>query len=154
MHVYIAADHAGFELKEKVKVMLKDLGYTVSDEGAYEYNETDDYPDFIKMVAKQVACDQEGLGIVFGGSGQGEAIVANRLPGVRAVVYYGGPDEIITLSRTHNDSNVLSIGARFVDGDEALSAVRLWLNTPFSGDERHVRRISKIDIDPDEIYDF
>jgi len=148
MNIYLAADHAGYERKEHLKIFLKGLGYSVADEGAFSLNPNDDYPDFIKIVAKQVASDPENArGIVFGGSGQGEAIVCNRERGVRAVVYYGGPLEIVTLSRIHNNSNVLSLGGRFLTNEETEAAVKLWLNTDFPAEERHVRRIGKIDND-------
>lgn len=146
MKIYIGSDHAGFELKEKLLSMLVEEGYEVIDKGAFKYEENDDYPDFIEAVAKEVSAEPEGaLGIIIGGSGQGEAIDANRFPHVRAAEYYGGPIEIVKLSREHNDANILSLGARFVKEQEAKDAVRLWLTTPFSGDERHVRRIDKID---------
>jgi ribose 5-phosphate isomerase B len=143
--VFIASDHAGFELKAKLIPFLKSLGYEVVDKGAFSFNKDDDYPDLITPVAKAVSEEKGSLGAVLGGSGQGEAIVANRFPGVRAAVYYGGAPDIITLSRQHNDSNVLSLGARFLNGEEAKAAVKLWLETPFSGEERHIRRIEKID---------
>ncbi|HRY31280.1 MAG TPA: RpiB/LacA/LacB family sugar-phosphate isomerase [Candidatus Paceibacterota bacterium] len=151
--IHIGADHAGFELKEKLARFLEKLNYEVTDYGAYEYDEDDDYPDFIFPVAKAVLLDPESKGIVIGGSGQGEAIAANRIAGIRAVVFNGQyepkdgrevPDEIV-LSREHNDANVLSLGARFLSTEEAQEAVESWLNTEFSGDERHVRRIAKID---------
>lgn len=145
--IHIGADHAGFELKEELIAMLQSNGYEVVDHGAYEYEEDDDYPDFIAPVAQAVSADMEKLskGIVIGGSGQGEAIVANKFPNIRAVVWYGSNDEIISLSREHNDANILSIGARFVSVEEAKEAVELWLETAFGGDERHVRRINKIE---------
>ena len=145
MKIYIGTDHAGFELKEKLKSFLEEMGRKVVDKGAYEYDREDDYPDFIKPVAEAVSKDSESRGIILGGSGQGEAIVANRVAGVRAAVYYGGTTEIIKLSREHNNANILSLGARFVDGAEAKEAVKLWLEIEFSGDERHQRRINKID---------
>ena len=146
MKIFLGTDHAGFELKEAVKKWLKGLGYDVSDEGAFDFNESDDYPDFISIVAKQVASNPAlHRGLIFGGSGQGEAMVANRYPGVRATVYYGPPDKIIILSRQHNDANVLSIGARFVPEAEAIAAIKLWLETAFPGDTRHARRLAKID---------
>ncbi len=146
MKIFLAADHAGFVMKEQVKVYLKSLGYAVADEGAFSLNPEDDYPDFMMIVAKQVASDPtENRGIIFGASGQGEAMVVNRLPGVRAAVYYGGPEDIVSLSRLHNDANILSIGARFIDADRILPMVHLWLSTEFSAEERHVRRIAKID---------
>ncbi len=145
MKIFLGTDHAGFELKEKVKKYLRELGHEVADEGAFALDPEDDYPDFIDIVAKQVAADPDNRGIIFGGSGQGEAICANRYKKVRAAVYYGGPDEILKLSRAHNNANVLSLGARFLDEDQAKRAVKLWLDTPFSGDDRHIRRIAKLD---------
>src|SRR3989344_220542 len=145
MKVHLAADHAGFELKEKIKQFLGGLGYEVQDHGAFELDVQDDYPDFVREAAEAVAKDPESRGIVLGGSGQGEAMVANRAKGVRAAVYYGGSEDIIKLSREHNDANVLSLGARFISGQEALDMIKLWLDTVFSGDERHKRRIRKID---------
>ena len=144
--IYVASDHAGFELKEKLLVYLGELGYVVEDMGAYVYNEKDDYPEFISKAAEEVSKDPENsLGIVLGGSGEGEAMVADRYPGVRAAVYYGGNLEIVKLSREHNDSNILSLGARFLKEEEAKEAVKLWIETPFSQDERHVRRIKEIE---------
>ena len=145
MKIYIGSDHAGFELKEKLKAHAVMLGHVVEDLGAYEYNSTDDYPDFCRPVALAVVGNPGSRGIVLGGSGEGEAIVANRVPGIRASVYYGGALDIIALSREHNDSNILSIGARMILESEAMEAVKLWLERSFSGDERHIRRINKID---------
>jgi len=150
MIIYLGTDHAGFELKEKLKIFLQELGHEVKDLGAHSFNPKDDYPDFIRPVAEAVQVDKESRGIVLGGSGQGEAIVANRIKGIRAVVYYGSPTsvnnhEIVELSRRHNNANILSLGARFISEKEAKKAVKLWLETPFSGDERHKRRINKIE---------
>jgi len=145
MTIYLGADHAGYALKEKLKKFLSELGHKVEDKGAFQYDSEDDYPDFIKPVAEAVAKDSESRGIVLGGSGQGEAMVANRVSGVRAAVYYGNNLDIVKLSREHNDANILSLGARFISGDEAKNAVELWLATPFAGG-RHKRRIDKIDI--------
>lgn len=146
MKIFLGADHAGFELKNELKKYLEEFGYEVKDFGNDVYDEQDDYPDFILPVAEAVAKDpKNSRGIVFGGSGQGEAIVANRIAGVRAAVIYDYNENIITLSRQHNDANVLSFGARFIDLSEVKSAVRIWLETPFSGEERHKRRIEKID---------
>lgn len=151
--IHIGSDHAGFELKEELKSFLETLQYEVIDHGAFEYDEDDDYPDFIYPVAESVAIDSQSFGIVIGGSGQGEAICANRIKGIRATVFNGQyepldgrevPNEIV-LSREHNDANVLSLGARFISIAEAKEAVELWLETDFSGDDRHVRRIQKIE---------
>lgn len=151
--IHIGADHAGFELKESLIQFLEQKHYEVIDHGAFEYDEDDDYPDFIFPVAKAVSLDPQTKGIVIGGSGQGEAIAANRIPGVRAVVFNGQyepkdgrevPHEII-ISREHNDANILSLGARFLSAEEAQEAVEQWLDTEFSGDDRHIRRLSKID---------
>jgi len=147
--IYIASDHAGFELKEKIKVFLVDGGYQVEDLGNENYDENDDYPDFVTRVAKKVAesdnANTETRGIILGGSGQGEAMAANRIKGARATVLYNYNENIIKLSREHNNANILSLGARFLSGKDALSAVKLWLETPFSGEERHARRIAKLD---------
>lgn len=144
MIIYLGADHAGFELKEEIKKYLKENGKEVEDLGAFEFNQDDDYPDFVRPVAKAVAQDPErDRAIVLGGSGQGEAMVANRVKGVRAAVYYGGPLDIVKLSRQHNNANVLALGARFLTAEQAIAAVDLWLATPFEGG-RHARRIEKI----------
>lgn len=164
MKIYIGSDHAGFELKEKLKDYLPklELGYELEDMGAFELNNEDDYPDFITPVAKAVAEGPEGedrMGIVLGGSGQGEAMVANRTKGIRACVFYGqeiaegvvnregiqsaDTFEIVKLARAHNNANIISLGARFITEDEAKFAVELFLSTPFSGEERHIRRINK-----------
>lgn len=146
MKIYFASDHAGFELKNELLIFVKDAGYQTEDCGAFEYQADDDYPDFIKKATEAVSKDPENSrAIILGGSGQGEAIVANKFDKVRAIVFYGGNLDIIKLSREHNDANVLSIGSRFVFVNEAKEAVKLWLETPFSGEERHKRRINKIE---------
>lgn len=145
MRIYIASDHAGFELKKILVSHLELMGHVVTDKGAHELNPTDDYPDFVALVAEAITGGEADFGVVLGGTGTGEAIEANRLFGVRAAVYYGGPEEIIKLAREHNDANILSLGARFISEDEAKRAVDLFLDTKFSGDERHKRRILKLD---------
>ncbi len=146
MRIYIGSDHAGFELKEKLKEYLSGLGYSsVKDEGAFSYNPTDDYPDFITPVARDVSEDKGSMGIILGGSGQGEMIDANKIEGVRAIEYYGRDLQIVVLGRKHNDANILSLGARFISLDEAKKVVKIFLETPFSGDKRHIRRIKKIE---------
>ena len=142
--IYLATDHAGFELKEKVKQVLQKEGYQVEDYGAYKFDKNDDYPDFISKAAEAVSKNPQDKAIILGGSGQGEAIVANKFPNVRCAVYYGVQSEMPKLTREHNDSNVLSLAARFLTAEEAISAVKLFLDTPFSGEERHSRRINKI----------
>lgn len=145
MKIFIGCDHAGFELKEVLLPFLRAHGHDVEDFGALTFEALDDYPDYIRLVAEAVVMDPGSRGIILGGTGQGEAMCANRVKGVRAAVYYGGPFDIAVLSREHNDANILSLGARFVEEDEAREVVRVWLETPFSGDERHVRRIAKLD---------
>lgn len=146
MKIYFGADHAGFELKGKLITYVKSLGHEVEDLGAFSLNPADDYPEFVIPVAKKVSDDLENVrGIIIGGSGEGEEIVANRFPGVRAVEYYGKNLEIVKLSREHNDANILSLGARFLSESEAKEAVKLWLETPFSKDPRHIRRIEEIE---------
>ena len=134
------------ELKEEFKRFLDSLGCKVKDMGAYEFNEADDYPDFIwpvvKAVAEEIAKGLDTRGIVIGGSGQGEAIVANKVRGIRAAVVY---DEYSSeMSRKHNDANIISLGNRTLTISKAKELVKLWLETPFSNEERHKRRIEKI----------
>ena len=143
--IYLATDHAGFELKEYIRGRLEEAGYPVVDCGAFEYDASDDYPDYIEKAAEKVSEDSSARAVVFGKSGQGEAVAANRFKGVRAAVYYGGPLELITLSREHNDANVLSLGAGFITENEAWQAVSAWLETQFSEAPRHIRRIQKTD---------
>ena len=144
MKILLASDHAGFELKEFLSNHLIQLGYNVEDCGAYEMDSTDDYPDFIIPAAWKVASDSDSRGIIMGGSGQGEAIAANRIQGVRAAVYYDGPIDIVKLSRSHNNANILSLGARFISNEKAVEVIRIWLNEPFEGG-RHQKRIDKLD---------
>ncbi len=144
MKIYLASDHAGFELKEKIEVFLEQKGFEVEDVGPNEFDPTDDYPQLILPAAKKVSEDSSSKGVIFGYSGQGEAIVANKVKGIRAVVYYGGDTEIIDLSRVHNDANVLSIGAHFVSETEAQVVIESWLNKEFPGEVRHSRRIKEI----------
>ena len=144
MKIHLATDHAGLELKDKIKQHLIELGYDVIDHGAYEFNALDDYPDFIFPCAKAVAKDSKSRGIILGGSGQGEAMTANRIKGVRAAVFYNGPKEIIELSRQHNNANILSLGARFMSEEEIYRIIEIWFNTDFE-EGRHQRRIDKLD---------
>lgn len=153
MKIFIGTDHAGYGLKEKLVSSLEAQGHEVVDKGAHEYDEHDDYPDFVIPVAEEVSRDPDNVrGIVIGATGQGEAIAANKFPHVRAVVYYGegkcvvdDEADIIVRSREHNNSNVLSLGARYLTEEAMMSAVDLWLKTPYSSSERHVRRLAKID---------
>ena len=144
IRIVLATDHAGFELKESVKKYLLDLNYDVKDFGAFEYESTDDYPDFINPAAKFISENNNTMGIIFGGSGQGEAMAANRFKGIRAAVFYGGPDEIIELSRLHNNANVLSFGSRFIEPEHAIDLIAKWLSIQFEGG-RHQQRIAKLD---------
>ncbi|MFA5987313.1 MAG: RpiB/LacA/LacB family sugar-phosphate isomerase [Candidatus Paceibacterota bacterium] len=144
MQIYLGSDHAGFELKNGIKEYLVSQGFEVVDVGADNLDLNDDYTDYIFPVASAVAKNpRECKGVIFGRSGQGEAMLSNRLSGVRAVVYYGGPIDIVRLSREHNDANIISFGAQFVGLAEAKSAVRLWLGAAFSDDPRYQRRIEK-----------
>lgn len=160
MNIYLATDHAGFPLKEAIKAFLLEKGFAVEDCGAYTFDASDDYPDFIAKAAHAVAKDVDARAIIFGGSGQAEAMTANKYPGVRAALFYSpvlpksaadvagrmssDPYEMIRLTREHNDANVLSLGARFLTEEEAKQAVTMWLDTAFSHDARHERRIGKI----------
>ncbi len=144
MKIHFGTDHAGFALKEKLKSYVESLGHEVVDHGAFEYHATDDYPDFVTPAAEAVGVDPNSMGIILGGSGEGEAMDANRIQDVRATAYYGGNLDIVRLGRQHNDANILSLGARFVTEDEAKEAVKVFLETPFSGEKRHERRIDKL----------
>ena len=141
--IVLATDHAGFELKEHVKRFLIEKGYDIKDFGALEYDGLDDYPDFILPAAKYIS-EHKLIGIIFGGSGQGEAMAANRIKGIRAAVFYNEPNEIVELSRLHNNANILSIGARFVSNQEVEKIIELWLSTDFE-EGRHEKRINKLD---------
>lgn len=143
--IFLGSDHKGFKIKEKVKLWLNNWGYTLEDFGAYGLNPDDDYPDFVSKVAEKVSENSENTrGIVFGATGEGEAIVANKYRGIRASVYYGGPEEIIALARDHSNANILSLGVLFLDEKTIENMLKLWLEKPFSGTERHVRRLNKI----------
>ena len=144
MIIHLATDHAGLDLKNSIKAYLISKNYEVIDHGAHDYDPQDDYPDFIFPCSKAVAKDTNSRGIILGGTGQGEAMAANRIKGVRAAVFYNGPDEIIKLSREHNNANVLSLGARFMSEEEIYKIINIWLEEPFGGD-RHQRRIDKLD---------
>ncbi len=144
--VHVACDHAGFPHKETIVKWLLEEGYTVNDHGAKVYEEEDDFTDFVSLAAKAVSQNpEESCGIIFGGSGQGEAMLANRFSNVRATVFYGGAMDIINLSREHNNANILSIGARFVDINVCKEAIWLWLTLETELNERHKRRIMKIE---------
>ena len=153
MKIFIGTDHAGYVLKEKLISSLRAGGYEIVDKGAYEYNEQDDYPDFVVPVALEVSKDPNNVkGIVLGATGQGEAITANKFPHVRAIVYYGKANsvvddeaDVLVRSREHNDANILSLGARYLTEEEMTNAVNLWLKTVYTRGKRHVRRLAKID---------
>jgi len=145
LKIHLATDHAGLDLKNNIKFYLVKKEYDIIDHGAFDYDPSDDYPDFIFPCANAVAADQGSRGIILGGSGQGEAMAANRIKGIRAAVYYNGPDEIVRLSRQHNNANILSLGARFMSEKEIYDVIDLWLAEPFEGG-RHQKRINKLDI--------
>jgi ribose 5-phosphate isomerase B len=145
MKIYIGSDHAGFQMKESLISFLLSQNFEVFDCGPKEYVHDDDYPDHISKVAEEVSKDPSAKGIVIGYSGQGEAMVANRFSKIRCAVFYGGSKHVLTLSREHNDANILSLGSNFLTTQEANEATLLWLKTEFSGEERHVRRIKKIE---------
>src|SRR3990167_3542818 len=142
MKIYLGTDHAGFDLKEKIKSYLVENGYEIEDCGAFSFDKDDDYPDFIANAALGVSKDTDSKGVVFGKSGAGECIVANKIKGIRAIL--GFNKENVELSRLHNDANVLSLGSAFTNDDLAKELVKIFLDTPFSNEERHSRRIAKI----------
>lgn len=161
MKIAVATDHAGFEALGRLKEFVQSLGHEVVDFGPQAFDADDDYPDFMFRAARAVAGGECQRGVILGGSGQGEAMAANRVGGVRCALFYGpvvaktavdaegnmsdDPYEIIKLSRQHNDANVLSLSGRFLSLDEMKQAIQIWLDTAFSGAERHARRIKKLD---------
>lgn len=146
MIIHLATDHAGFTHKETVVAWLRDEGYEVVDHGAVVLDDLDDFPDFISRAAAAVSHQPDtARAVIFGGSGQGEAMVANRYPNVRAAVFYGGDETIPVLARQHNDANILSIGARFVDVNLTKKVVWEWLQAAPLPDEKYQRRNEKIE---------
>jgi ribose 5-phosphate isomerase B len=161
MNIALSSDHTGFEQIKDLQFFLESQGHSVQNFGPKTLSITDDYPDYIFLAAQAVASGSCEKGIVLGGDGQGEAMAANRLKGVRCGVYYGpavvgriidengrvssSPFEIVRLTRQHNDANMLSIAARFVSLNDMQNVIKLWLDTPFSGEPRHTRRIDKLD---------
>lgn len=152
--IHLAADHAGFQHKESIKTYLENKGYTVVDHGAVSLSPEDDYPVYIQKAIQEVSNAREDVGenpntvaIILGGSGQGEAIVAGRFPYARTTVCYGGlqAKEIMILGREHNNANILSLGARFIQIADALELINTWLHTGFSKEPRHIRRIEEIE---------
>lgn len=142
MRVHVGSDHAGFELKGLVAGRLTELGHEVVDHGASSYDPEDDYPTYCLAAAQGVVDDPGSLGVVIGGSGNGEQIAANKVDGVRAALAWN--TETATLARQHNDANVVSIGARMHDAETAIGFVVTFLDTPFSHDPRHQRRIGEL----------
>ncbi len=149
MKIFLATDHAGFEYKEYLKDFLREkyTNFEIQDFGAYEYDNKDDYPDFISRLAQELSSlkDSDTRAFIFGGSGQGEAIVANRYKGVRAAVIACENIDLVRLAREHNNANVLSFGARFASKEFMEEAVLVFLSTDFNHESRHARRIAKID---------
>lgn len=141
MRVHIATDHAAFELKEYLVERLNDAGHEVVDHGAATYEALDDYPPLIIPCAEAVAAEG-GIGIVLGGSGNGEQIAANKVKGIRAALAYN--PELARLAREHNNANIVSLGGRMQTHEEAWAIVDTFLGTPFSGEERHARRIDQM----------
>jgi ribose 5-phosphate isomerase B len=142
MRVYLGSDHAGFELKQHLVQWLLTAGYDVVDVGATTYQEDDDYPAYCFETASRVVADPGSLGVTIGGSGNGEQIAANKVPGIRAALVWS--EETARLAREHNDANVAGIGARMHTIDEATALVMTFLSTPFSGEPRHVRRLAQV----------
>jgi ribose 5-phosphate isomerase B len=142
MRVHLGSDHAGFELKEALVQRLTELGHEPVDHGPKEYDAVDDYPPFVLRAAEGVAGDPGSLGVVLGGSGNGEAIAANKVKGIRCALAHS--EDTARLAREHNDANVVSIGARMHDEATAVRLMEAFLETPYSDEERHTRRIAML----------
>lgn len=161
MKIALSTDHAGFEALQQLKVFVESLGHEAVDYGPSGFDANDDYPDFMFPAARAVAAGDCDCAIILGGSGEGEAIAANRVKGVRCGLFYGpvvakaaidaegnvsdDPYEILRLNRQHNHANALSLAGRFLTIDQMKEAIQVWLNTPYSNEERHVRRVAKLD---------
>ena len=142
--IYLSGDHAGFKLKEKLKLWLEKQGFKIEDLGPHKYNKNDDYPDFVIPMARKVAKNPHSPGLIIAGSGQGEAIATNKVKGIKAGLYHGGSTKIIQTGRAHDDLNILCFGSKFVTEKEAKQAIRIFLKTKFEGG-RHSRRLRKIE---------
>jgi ribose 5-phosphate isomerase B len=142
VRVYLGSDHAGFELKRRLIDHLAAAGYEPVDCGPAEYDPEDDYPPYVLLAATRTVTDPGSLGIVIGGSGNGEAMAANKVRGVRCALAFS--EQTARLGREHNDANVLSLGARMYPADDAVRFATVFVQTPFSGDARHVRRLTEL----------
>jgi ribose 5-phosphate isomerase B len=142
MRVHLGSDHAGFALKQALTVRLVELGHEPVDHGPMAYDELDDYPPFCLRAARAVVADPGSLGVVVGGSGNGEAIAANKVAGARCALAWS--EQTARLGRQHNDANVVSVGARMHDEATALALVEAFLETPYSGEDRHDRRLAML----------
>jgi ribose 5-phosphate isomerase B len=142
MRVHLGSDHAGIELKDHLLGWLRDNGHEPVDHGPFVFDALDDYPVFCIRAAEGVAADPDSLGIVIGGSGNGEQMAANKVKGVRAALVWNA--DIAVLAREHNDANVISVGGRMHTIDDLTHFIDLFIRTPFTGDERHARRIAMI----------
>jgi ribose 5-phosphate isomerase B len=142
MKIFIASDHGGFALKEKLKIYLKELNFEVEDLGNHEYSTTDDYPDYVFPLAEKVV-QEKTLGMILGRSGNGEIIAANKIKGAKAVLCL--TEKMAHMARNDNNANILSLGADFLNLEKAKKIVKTFLETPFSNNERHVRRLAKIE---------
>lgn len=146
MRIHVATDHAGLEFSQRLQQHLRDRGFEVIDHGPEEYDALDDYPSFCINAALGVARDEragvDALGVVFGGSGNGEQMAANKVEGIRAALVWN--ESTASLAREHNNANVISIGARQHEVEDAIRFIDLFIDTPFPGDERHVRRVAQL----------
>ncbi|HVA10882.1 MAG TPA: RpiB/LacA/LacB family sugar-phosphate isomerase [Candidatus Dormibacteraeota bacterium] len=166
MNIALSTDHAGYTALKQLKQFLEAHGHTTVDFGPKSFDANDDYPDFIFPAAQAVARGECDYGIIFGGSGQGEAMAANRIKGVRCAVFYGpavavdavdadgtksdDPYEILKLSRSHNHANMLSLAGRFLTEEQVAHAAEVWLGTLYSDEPRHVKRVAKLDVTTSE----
>lgn len=141
-NVYICSDHGGYELKEQIKPWLEGLGYQVEDMGPFSFDPGDDYPDYVLPLAQKVQTDKNSFGIILGRSGNGEVIAANKVKGIRAVLCLN--DKMAEMAKVHNNANILSLGADYLNFNQVKSIVQTFLQTPFPKEERHVRRLQKV----------